>query len=47
MVNGALLFAAFYAVLITFPRVLKEGYDYTEAQIGYAYLSPGMFKALI
>jgi multidrug resistance protein len=40
-VTGALLFAAFYAVLVTFPDVLKEVYGFSNAEVGYAYLAPG------
>lgn len=40
-VSGALLFAVFYAILISFPRVLEGIYGFSEAEVGYAYLCPG------
>ena len=44
MLSSALVFAAFYAVLVTFPRVFKGRYGFTEAQVGYAYLCPGELR---
>jgi hypothetical protein len=41
---GALMFAAFYAMLINFPYVLQDVYGFTEAQIGYAFLCPGRLR---
>ena len=49
-VNGALQFAGLYGMYIAFPTVWgKEGYKFTNAQVGYAYLCPGisMFIASI
>jgi hypothetical protein len=42
--SGALMFAAFYAMLINFPHALQDVYGLTEAQIGYAYLCPGRLR---
>lgn len=48
--NGALQFAGLYGMYIAFPTVFGEkGYEFSNAQIGYAYLCPGiaMFIASI
>ncbi len=45
MISGALLFAAFYSILITFPRALKDIYGFSEAEVGYAYLASGKLGA--
>ncbi len=39
--NGALLFAGYYAVAVTLPRVLELTYGFTTVQVGVAYLCPG------
>lgn len=41
MISGAFLFAAFYSILITFPRALGGLYGFSEAEVGYAYLASG------
>jgi hypothetical protein len=41
MISGAFLFAAFYSILITFPRALGDSYGFSEAEVGYAYLASG------
>ncbi|OAL01409.1 MFS general substrate transporter [Phaeosphaeriaceae sp. SRC1lsM3a] len=49
-VNGSLQFAGLYGMYIAFPTVWGDkGYGWTNAQVGYAYLCPGiaMFIASI
>lgn len=41
-VNGALQFAGLYAMYITFPKVWKTEFGFSNAEVGYAYLSPGI-----
>jgi MFS family permease len=43
-INGALMFAAFYAMLINFPYALQDVYGFSEAQVGYAYFFPGRLR---
>ncbi|KAG9206608.1 Dityrosine transporter 1 [Epicoccum nigrum] len=47
--NGALQFAGLYGMYISFPTVLKNTYNWSTAQVSYAYLAPGisMFIASI
>jgi MFS family permease len=40
--NGAFQFCGLYAIYITFPKVWTEKYDWSTAQVGYAYLAPGV-----
>ncbi|EMG48582.1 DTR1 Dityrosine transporter 1 [Candida maltosa Xu316] len=40
-VNGGLLFATFYGLSITFSRVLRTQYSFTNAQISASYICPG------
>ncbi|KAF2102519.1 MFS general substrate transporter [Rhizodiscina lignyota] len=40
--NGALQFAGLYCMYITFPRVWELEYGFSTAEVGYAYLSPGI-----
>ncbi len=39
--NSAILFAAYYAMAVTFPRFLEEIYGFTTTEVGVAYLAPG------
>jgi uncharacterized membrane protein len=41
-VNGALSFAGLYLIYVSFPDVWAEKYGFSTAEVGYAYLSPGM-----
>ncbi|KAH6643824.1 major facilitator superfamily domain-containing protein [Boeremia exigua] len=47
--NGAFQFAGLYGMYISFPSVLKGTYNWSTAQVSYAYLAPGisMFIASI
>lgn len=45
-VTGTLLFAAFYALLVTFPQVLEDEYGFSSAEVGYAYLAPGKWSSI-
>lgn len=47
--NGAFQFAGLYGMYISFPTVLKDTYNWSTAQVSYAYLAPGiaMFIASI
>jgi MFS family permease len=47
--NGAFQFAGLYAIFISFPTIWQEGYNWTTAETGYAYICPGiaMFLASI
>lgn len=47
--NGAFQFAGLYGMYISFPTVLKKTYNWSTAQVSYAYLAPGisMFIASI
>ncbi|KAK6896796.1 Dityrosine transporter 1 [Candida tropicalis] len=40
-INGGLLFATFYGVSITFARVLRDQYSFTNAQVSASYICPG------
>ncbi|KAK7514519.1 major facilitator superfamily domain-containing protein [Phyllosticta citriasiana] len=40
--SGAIQFAALYCILVSFTRMWKTLYGYTEAEAGYAYLCPGV-----
>ncbi|KAK8212251.1 major facilitator superfamily domain-containing protein [Phyllosticta capitalensis] len=42
--SGAIQFAALYCILVSFTRMWKTLYGYTEAEAGYAYLCPGYGK---
>ena len=39
--NSAILFAAYYAMAVTFPLFLEGIYGFTTAEVGVAYLAPG------
>lgn len=39
--STALLFAGLYAILVDFTRLWVDGYGWSEAEAGYAYLCPG------
>ncbi|KAK6459978.1 major facilitator superfamily domain-containing protein [Scheffersomyces coipomensis] len=41
-INGGLLFAAFYAMSISFSRVLKEKYHFSELHVSLSYICPGI-----
>ncbi|KKY19694.1 putative dityrosine transporter [Diplodia seriata] len=41
--STALLFAGLYAILVDFTRLWVDGYGWSEAEAGYAYLCPGIF----
>ncbi|KAL4902282.1 hypothetical protein BDW74DRAFT_186862 [Aspergillus multicolor] len=41
-VNGALSFAGLYLMYVSFPDVWGERYGFSTAEVGYAYLSPGI-----
>ncbi|KAL3430168.1 major facilitator superfamily domain-containing protein [Aspergillus tetrazonus] len=41
-VNGALSFAGLYLMYVSFPDVWGEKYGFSTAEVGYAYLSPGI-----
>lgn len=41
-VIGGFLFASFYALMVTFASVLKNHYNFTQAQTSIAYLCPGI-----
>ncbi|KAL4981603.1 major facilitator superfamily domain-containing protein [Aspergillus falconensis] len=41
-VNGALSFAGLYLMYVSFPDVWGEMYGFSTAEVGYAYLSPGI-----
>ncbi|KAF2001464.1 MFS general substrate transporter [Amniculicola lignicola CBS 123094] len=41
-INGALQFAGLYAIYITFPTVWQKEFGFSSAEVGYAYLSPGL-----
>ncbi|EMD66481.1 hypothetical protein COCSADRAFT_112905 [Bipolaris sorokiniana ND90Pr] len=47
--NGAFQFAGLYGMYISFPTIWQEGYNWTTAEVGYAFLCPGiaMFLASI
>ncbi|KAL1656139.1 Dityrosine transporter 1 [Didymella pomorum] len=47
--NGAFQFAGLYGMYISFPTVLKKTYNWSTAEVSYAYLAPGiaMFFASI
>ncbi|KAF2631694.1 MFS general substrate transporter [Macroventuria anomochaeta] len=47
--NGAFQFAGLYGMYISFPTVLKDTYNWSTAEVSYAYLAPGisMFIASI
>ncbi|KAF3010645.1 Dityrosine transporter 1 [Curvularia kusanoi] len=47
--NGAFQFAGLYGMYISFPTVFKKTYNWSTAQVSYAYLAPGisMFIASI
>ncbi|KAJ8114133.1 hypothetical protein OPT61_g3917 [Boeremia exigua] len=47
--NGAFQFAGLYGLYISFPTVLKKTYNWSTAEVSYAYLAPGisMFIASI
>lgn len=40
--NGAFQFAGLYAIYITFPKVWQKRYGWSSAEVGYAYLVPGI-----
>jgi MFS family permease len=46
-VNGALSFAGLYLMYVSFPDVWGEKYGFSTAEVGYAYLSPGMLLAFV
>lgn len=39
--NNALLFAAYYAMNVSFTRVLQDEYGFSATETGLAYLAPG------
>ncbi|RCK58849.1 Dityrosine transporter 1 [Candida viswanathii] len=41
-INGGLLFATFYGVSITFARVLRDQYSFTNAEVSVSYICPGI-----
>ncbi|KAF2108330.1 major facilitator superfamily domain-containing protein [Lophiotrema nucula] len=41
-VNGALQYAGIYAIYITFPKVWQKEFGFTPAEVGYAFLVPGI-----
>ncbi|KAF2477701.1 MFS general substrate transporter [Lindgomyces ingoldianus] len=41
-INGALQFAGLYAIYITFPTVWQKNFGFSAAEVGYAYLCPGI-----
>ena len=43
--NNAFLFAAYYAINVTLPTFLENGYGFTTTQVGLAYLAPGKIFA--
>ncbi|RDW61778.1 uncharacterized protein DSM5745_10450 [Aspergillus mulundensis] len=40
--NGALSFAGLYLMYVSFPDVWGQRYGFSTAEVGYAYLSPGI-----
>lgn len=40
--NGAFQFAGLYAMYITFPKVWQKEFGWSAAEVGYAYLVPGI-----
>ncbi|MCJ1389437.1 Dityrosine transporter 1 [Xylographa bjoerkii] len=40
--NSAILFSAYYAIAATFPRFLEDIYGFTSAEVGVAYMAPGL-----
>ncbi|MCJ1257911.1 Dityrosine transporter 1, partial [Lignoscripta atroalba] len=44
--NSAILFAAYYAMAVTFPLFLEGIYGFTTAEVGVAYLAPGLSLVL-
>ncbi|MCJ1380009.1 Dityrosine transporter 1 [Xylographa soralifera] len=40
--NSAILFSAYYAMAVTFPRFLEDIYGFTSAEVGVAYMAPGL-----
>ncbi|KAL3475932.1 major facilitator superfamily domain-containing protein [Aspergillus californicus] len=41
-VNGALSFGGLYLMYVTFPAVWGESFGFSNQEVGYAYLSPGV-----
>ncbi|KAF1942549.1 MFS general substrate transporter [Clathrospora elynae] len=41
-INGALQFAGLYGMYISFPTIWQDGYNWTTAEVGYAFLCPGI-----
>ncbi|KAF2201236.1 MFS general substrate transporter [Delitschia confertaspora ATCC 74209] len=41
-INGALLFASYYAINVTISRYLKDQYGFSTTEVGVAYLAPGL-----
>jgi len=41
-VNGSILFSAYYSVNVTLPSLLIQNYGFSTAEVGLAYLAPGL-----
>ncbi|KKZ68738.1 hypothetical protein EMCG_05647 [[Emmonsia] crescens] len=41
-INVSILFGSYYCLSVTFPTVLQERYGFNSAEIGAAYLAPGL-----
>lgn len=39
--NNSILFAAYYAITVTFSRLLADNYGFSVTEVGVAYLAPG------
>lgn len=39
--NNSILFAAYYAINVTYSRLLADNYDFSITEVGVAYLAPG------
>jgi predicted MFS family arabinose efflux permease len=44
--NGAILFAAYYALNVSYPTFLEETYGFSTTEVGIAYLAPGQASFL-
>ncbi|ERF73022.1 hypothetical protein EPUS_07116 [Endocarpon pusillum Z07020] len=44
--NSAILFAAYYAMNVTYPTFLEDIYGFSTTEVGVAYLAPGQPAAL-
>lgn len=40
--NNSILFAAYYAINVTYSRLLADSYGFSITEVGVAYLAPGM-----